>query len=247
MLITFSGLDGAGKSTLIAWLAHALERDRHRVAVCHMNTGIGVYAAVRALRDVVRPRGQRAGHATTVSVVGEPAAIPAVARAAAPHVTDAPDAGASRRARLRARLRRVRYTLVWNKGLRRALYPVDLLVFACYRFYVERVAKRILIMDRYFYDTLVDVGDGRRHGLLRLYERVTPAPTLAIFLDVGPEECFARKGEYSVEYLRRRWNAYHAVLPRVPTSVRLAARDLDAAKATLHELVAARLSAGPAA
>ena len=243
MLITFSGLDGAGKSTLIAWLAHALERDRHRVAVCHMNTGIGVYAAVRALRDVVRPRGRRA-RATEMATSGTP--TPG-APSGALYVTDAPDAAASRRARLRAQLRRVRYTLVWNKRLRRALYPVDLVVFLCYRYYVERVAKRILIMDRYFYDTLVDVGDGGRRGLLGLYERVTPAPTLAIFLDVGPEECFARKGEYSVEYLRRRWNAYHAVLPRVPTSVRLATRDLDAAKATLHQLVSARLSAGPAA
>ena len=246
MLITFSGLDGAGKSTLIAWLAHALERDRHRVAVCHMNTGIGVYAALRALRDAVRPRGRRDLRARATVGTGDGART-APPPLAALLVTDASEPTASRRARFRARLRRARYTLVWNKRLRRALYPVDLVVFLCYRFYVERIAKRILIMDRYFYDTLVDVTDGRRRPLLRLYERVTPAPTLAIFLDVGPEECFARKGEYSVEYLQRRWQAYHAVLPRVPTSVRLAARDLDSAKTTLHALVSARLAAGPVA
>jgi hypothetical protein len=140
----------------------------------------------------------------------------------------------------RTTMRRLRYAVVWNKSLRRALYPVDLLVFLCYRLYVER-SGRVLIMDRYFYDTLVDVADGRRWGLLRLYERVTPTPTLPIFLDVGPEECFARKREYSVEYLRRRWHAYNAVLPWVPTTVRLAAHDLEAAKATLRELVATRL------
>jgi thymidylate kinase len=228
VLITFSGLDGAGKSTLIEWLAQALEHDQRRVAVCHMNTGIGVYAALRAVRDRLRPRRvARAG--------GAP---PPTAKTHAP----APDAD-SARSPLRARLRRLRYALVWNKRLRCALYPLDLLIFLCYRRYVER-SGRVLIMDRYFYDTLVDVADGRRWGLLRLYERVTPTPTLPIFLDVGPEECFARKREYSVEYLQRRWHAYNAVLPWVPTTVRLAARDLDAAKATLHELVAARLASG---
>lgn len=239
MLITFSGLDGAGKSTLIAWLVHALERERIGVAVCHMNTGIGVYAALRALRDRLRPGGRPAAGPAVPSALS----APTVGAAAPPPRAGAGDearAPRSARGRLRDGARRLRYALVWNKGLRRMLYPVDLLVFLLYRRSVER-SGRVLIMDRYFYDTLVDVADGRRWGLLRLYERVTPTPTLPIFLDVGPEECFARKGEYSVEYLQRRWQAYHAVLPWVPATVRVAAHDLDAAKATLRELVAARL------
>ena len=51
MLITFSGLDGAGKSTLIAWLKESLERGNRRVAVFHMNDHVGAYAYLRAVRD----------------------------------------------------------------------------------------------------------------------------------------------------------------------------------------------------
>jgi thymidylate kinase len=217
MVITFSGLDGAGKSTLIAWLAATLERQDRRVAVFHMNDDIGVYAVLRWARDRVAPR-----------------------RAAASEVPDA---------RLPARLpgpglkQRLRHAIVWNKGLRRAIYPFDLLAFLCYRLYVERVMGGVLIMDRYFYDRLVDVADGRRWWLLRLLERITPTPTLPIYLDATPEECFARKGEYSVEYLRRRWVAYRTVFPWVPTSVIVATQDLEATKATLRELVTARLTA----
>src|SRR5213082_1049087 len=51
MLITFSGLDGAGKSTLVRWLQHTLERQHRRVVVFHMNDHVGVYAYLRRLRN----------------------------------------------------------------------------------------------------------------------------------------------------------------------------------------------------
>ena len=51
MLITFSGLDGAGKSTLVRWLQQTLERQNRRVVVFHMNDHVGVYAYLRRLRN----------------------------------------------------------------------------------------------------------------------------------------------------------------------------------------------------
>src|SRR5207302_10650652 len=51
MLITFSGLDGAGKSTLVRWLQQTLERQHRRVVVFHMNDHVGVYAYLRRLRN----------------------------------------------------------------------------------------------------------------------------------------------------------------------------------------------------
>src|SRR2546421_5755999 len=53
MLITFSGLDGAGKSTLVRWLQQTLEREQRRVVVFHMNDHVGVYAYLRRLREQV--------------------------------------------------------------------------------------------------------------------------------------------------------------------------------------------------
>ncbi|HEY6854406.1 MAG TPA: hypothetical protein VI139_09160, partial [Gemmatimonadales bacterium] len=65
MLITFSGLDGAGKSTLIGWLKAELERRKRAVTVLHMTDNVGVYAAVRALRDGLRRLAGRAPSGAT--------------------------------------------------------------------------------------------------------------------------------------------------------------------------------------
>lgn len=206
MLITLSGLDGAGKTTLIARLVQALEQRRRAVSVLHMNDDIGVYASLRALRDRVASRPRRTNGRTG---------------------------------------RSLRDAVIWSKTLRRALYPIDLLVFLAYRWYVERVRGRILIMDRYFYDTLVDVGDaggGSRSWLLRLFARITPTPDVAVFLDTAPEEAYRRKSEYPLEYLRARWDRYQAVRPWVATAVTLPNHDLSRAAAALERLVTDRIS-----
>lgn len=214
MLITLSGLDGAGKSTLIESLRQlCIERGRP-VVVRHMNEDVGVYAALRGLRDrLLGPRqgtGQGAAHET--------------------------------KAHFAPRVRRLRHALVWNRPLRRCLYPIDLALFWAFRLYHERWHRRVLIMDRYFYDTLVDVADQGRWFWVALLERLTPAPTLAVFLDVSPEVSFARKGEYSIEYLRERWVAYQAVARRVPSALHVANDDLAATKAMLRNVLSLQLA-----
>ena len=54
LVITFSGLDGAGKSTLIDWLEGELERRHRPVTVLRMADGVGVYAGLRVARDSVQ-------------------------------------------------------------------------------------------------------------------------------------------------------------------------------------------------
>src|SRR5207237_8724461 len=108
----------------------------------------------------------------------------------------------------RSLARRMRDAVVWSKLLRRALYPVDPVLFVAVRFFVEHLQRRILVTDRYFYDTLVDVADRGPGRWVRLLERLTPAPDLAVFLDVGPAASYARKGEYSVPYLAPRSASY---------------------------------------
>ena len=225
MLITFSGLDGACKSTLTEWLKETLERQGRRVAVFHMNDHVGAYAYVRTLRNWLfggPPRGF-----------------------AAPGEAETPGgyAGATEGARqsLRERLWRLRVAIVWKKPLRRLLYTLDLLVFWGYRLYLEKGKRQILIMDRYFYDTLVDVSDGRNWFWIRVLQRITPTPEVPVFLDIGPEESFRRKGEYSVPYLRKRWDAYKTVFPWVRSGVTLANGDLNDAKAVLQRVVMERL------
>jgi thymidylate kinase len=200
MLITVSGLDGAGKSTLVASLQRELESRSRRVTVLHQNDHVGIFAWTRALRD--RLRGW------------------------------APPADAPPRLEPRhTRLGRLRDGIVWSPVLRAALYPVDLLLFLGYRAWIELVRGRVLLMDRYFYDTLVDLATrGHRHRAFPLLP-LTPTPDLALLLDVAPEDAFDRKGEYTVEYLARRAEAYRALFPRVPSALRIHSDSADGVRA----------------
>jgi hypothetical protein len=96
-------------------------------------------------------------------------------------------------------------------------------------------------MDRYFYDTLVDVSTGKKSLWVRLLSLITPTPSMAVFLDISPEESFARKGEYTVEYLRRRWVGYHTVFAWVRSALVLPNQDLGATMRTLEIAVLERM------
>lgn len=219
MFVTFSGLDGAGKSTLIDWLTTRLETAGRPMMVFHMNDHVGLYAYLRLVRDRLTGR--------------------------APE-RNPPTAWTDPRSQSRAAgggWRAVRYRIIWNKTLRRLVFPFDVAVFLCYRFYHEVLKGRVLVMDRYFYDTLVDVFDPRRQWWLRVLKTLTPTPTLAVFLDVTPEESFRRKQEYSIEYLARRSVAYKEIFTWVPSAVRLANCDLATSQAILGRAVHDRLRA----
>jgi thymidylate kinase len=227
VLITFSGLDGAGKSTLIAYLQQELAQARCHAVVYHMNRQVGLYAYLRLLRDLF---------------AASPNPAPSEWQALRERETR--QTGQPRRSpqRVRARLVALRNAVVWNRWLRGLLYPVDLVVFLCYRVYVERVRRHVLIMDRYFYDTLVDVADGRRWLWIRLLERITPTPDVAVYIEVEPEVAFARKGEYTIEYLRRRHERYRTVFAWIRSRLTLGAGDLGAMQAALRKTVLARLA-----
>jgi hypothetical protein len=74
----------------------------------------------------------------------------------------------------------------------------------------------------------------------RLLRRITPTPTVAVFLEVSPEESFARKGEFSIEYLQRRYLAYQELFRSVPSAVRLANADLERTKEAVWRAVTER-------
>ena len=64
LLVTFSGLDGAGKTTLIADLASDLRARGRRVRVLTMYDDVSLYSHVRRVRDALQ-RALRSGRVTT--------------------------------------------------------------------------------------------------------------------------------------------------------------------------------------
>jgi thymidylate kinase len=222
MLITFSGLDGSGKSTLVDYLKESLEKENRKVAVSHMNYDIGLYSTLRLLKKKISGNGNRTqSHAPREEA----------------------HAG-----KFRSRSARLRYQLVWNKGLRFLIYPLDVVIFVFYRFYVEKVNRQVLIMDRYFYDTLVDVTGARRTLRLRFLSWLTPTPNLPVYLDVTAERAFERKNEYSVDYLNRRRMSYQKLIANLPGVLVLStSHDLDATRLRITNAVRETLVAAQGA
>ena len=207
----FQDLDGSGKSTLVDYLKESLERDNRKVAVSHMNYDMGLYSVIRSL-------GSKAGRGLRGDLKSD------LRQTHAP--SERPHEG-----EFRSKAAKLRYKLVWNKGLRFLIYPIDVLIFLVYRFYVEKLNQQVLIMDRYFYDTLVDVTGARRSLRLRFLSWLTPTPNLPVYLDVSAEEAFARKNEYSVDYLNTRRLSYQLLISGLPDVLVLStSQDLNATR-----------------
>src|SRR6266571_4088503 len=167
MLITFSGLDGAGKSTLIASLKAALEERKRPVTVLHMHRDIGLYAWVWFIRDTIK--GSTDGRSEVwrhsepkheEKHAGEQGRVAGGAATAAGY----PLAGVAGGGPVPGAVQRVRRCILWHPGVRGCVYLVDLLLFLFYRLYIEQVKNRIFITDRYFYDRLADLSNGGSSG-----------------------------------------------------------------------------------
>ncbi len=224
MLITFSGLDGSGKSTLIEALKESLEKRNQRVVVSHMYYDLGLYACAQSVFK--RAAGRTNGHSKpTAKSTHAPRELP---------VQDG----------LKFLAARIRYRIIWNKTLRYCIYPLDVLIFLCYRFYIVKFRKQILIMDRYFYDTLVDVAEGRKGYGMRLLRLLTPTPCVPIYLDISPEEAHARKSEYSVDRLTRRRMSYQRLIQYVPSLVVVSTSlSIESTRHALEKIVLERMAA----
>lgn len=108
---------------------------------------------------------------------------------------------------------------VRSSRAKRLIYPLDLLLFLAYRLYLEGLQRRVVILDRYFYDALVDVADGHHWLYVHSFLRLVPVPHVPILVQVRPETAFARKGEYSIEQLRQRDRLYQDIFSWIPRPV----------------------------
>ncbi len=227
MLVTLSGLDGAGKSTLAHALRSRLEKNGIPATIFHMNKDVGLYAYLRKTRDAVKrlillPQPQEsAEQVPTHSVVDTKSE--------------------SHAGSVKATFVEVRRRVIWNKSLRRWIDLWDLGTFLFYRLFIERSRGRVLIMDRYFYDRMADIADARRWSYLRWFCRITPVPDVPVFVRVAPEEAYARKGEYSVESMTRRSEIYEEIFSWIPGAIFLPNDAFDAAADSLEQIVSNRM------
>lgn len=220
MLITFSGLDGSGKSTLIAELKKGLEKRNFGTAVLTMYDHVGLYAMLRYARNRI------------IDVIG---------RKRKDVLCNDPD---------RIGMKAGDYGSVISAGIgvlrsrlvKRLVYFIDLCLFLLYRLYFEKIKKRVLILDRYFYDSLADVTDGQKWSFVRLFLFIVPTPDAPIFVDVSPEDAFSRKGEYPVDYMIKRRGKYKKIFSWVNRPIILANDNLEKTIKEMEAIVCERMT-----
>ncbi|MBI4064654.1 MAG: hypothetical protein HY401_10200 [Elusimicrobia bacterium] len=217
MLITFSGLDGSGKTTLIELLKTDLKERRYPAVVLTMYDHIGLYAFLRFLRD------QTAG----LIWQGQDRRL-----VDTPRTTDPDRLGCA--VSKRGFLTRLVWTVVRSRLAKRGALVFDLFVFQFYRWYHEVFCGHVLITDRYFYDSLADVMSASGAAYSRLLLKIIPRPTLPVFVDVDPGVAFARKGEYSLEYLTKRRAQYQKIFAHVRRPLIVFNEELPAARALIQ-------------
>jgi thymidylate kinase len=180
-VITFSGLDGAGKSTVINALKEKLEQDGLSVKVFTMYHDLSLYAHVRLFRDGIR------------NFFGKVVELPKEAKTN-PNFDLYSDS--------------LVYKAIRFKPLKAMVLPVDTLL--TYLFLLINTKNiDIVLIDRTSYDFILDVIPTKykkMHISIALF--FSFKPSLSVFVDTPAQISFDRKGEYTVKYLDWRNAAY---------------------------------------
>lgn len=98
-------------------------------------------------------------------------------------------------------------------------YFLDYLIGYPVKVYWQKVRKKIIIFDRYYYDYLVDLHRYKFNipSLLpRLLLPLIPKPDMIIYLDAEPEELSRRKEELPLKELQRQVGAFRKVIKGLP-------------------------------
>jgi thymidylate kinase len=219
--VALIGPDGAGKTTI----ARRLEAELGRPArYLYMGTNVGASNRLLPTTMLARAIKRRSGR---------PERRPG---AAAPSSS----APAASRGPVRRVLRSVKGGLWLGNRIAEEAYRLGIAAR-------HRRRGEIVILDRdFFFDYYIsDVARtnrsvGRRlHGAL--LKRAFPRPDLVVYLDAPAEVLFARKGEWSIEWLAERRAQYQAMLRMAPHhAVVDATRPIDEVVALVREAVEAR-------
>jgi len=229
-MITFSGLDGAGKSTLIQDLQLFLEHKNHPTTILTMYDDITFYSMIRKIRDHIKTwLGRPVGN-----TLPDPWALPL------PSTINQPKTDTSDKSGWLAKLV---YHIFRSHFVRSLCLFLDLLILLLYRFREETLKARILITDRYLYDSLVDTLDIRSKGtwFVRFFLHLAPTPEVPVFVDVPAEMAFQRKQEYAIDYMRWRRDAYLNLFQEVKAPLILPNENLEQATQTLKDFVQQRI------
>jgi hypothetical protein len=145
MLISFSGLDGSGKSTLISYIKTVLEENGYSVVILTMYYHISAYAWLRWIRNNFVIYAGVGDYENDNSVKED-----RITGKKERNHRD-PKIGVQDKFKW---YQKIIYSIFRNAIVRRVVILIDLASLVSFRFYYGRIKNYIIITDRYLYDTL---------------------------------------------------------------------------------------------
>ncbi len=103
----------------------------------------------------------------------------------------------------------------------------------------------VIILDRYIYDELANLNlhNPFSRGFVKLVQQFVPRPDVAYLLDADPAAAHARKPEYPVEFMKQCRRAYCDLAALLGSMTVIPALDLPEAKSAVLKAAEQRLSA----
>jgi len=131
------------------------------------------------------------------------------------------------------------------RGLWRSLVIADFYITLRIAFSKIPSSTRVVLLDRYLYDSLIDIVSGYGGGeevlkqlLASKAARIFPRPDMVVLLDLEPAEAMRRKDDIpSLGYLEERYDLYHVVAREVGAVTVDASRPLENVRAAIAEAV----------
>ena len=241
MIFSFSGLDGSGKTTLIDHLRSILEKEGYKTVVLTMYDNLSFYSVIRRCRDRIKRllKVNIDELESKKEVSGSVVLLEPLFSWEKTKIRD-PKIGVSDKKGI---VKKILYSIVRSACVRRISLFLDIFVLLTYRVYFEIIKNNVIITDRYLYDSLADVADleSKKWFFVKIFLLFAPRPQVPIFVDVSPEDAFARKGEYPIDYMHWRRSTYLKIFSYISDSKIIKNDVLEEAIKKLENLVLTKM------
>lgn len=213
LIITFSGLDGCGKTTHVTRTANYLTVRGYRVHIlgaAHTSVG-GLFLAVRKMIS----RGRKTTEHRAEGSLSQ--------RSTEKQATASHRIGSARW-----------HSTVLLKGW--AVYPFDCLLLTVWIHILACLGFTAVVCDRYVYDKIVNLP--RVTGTLtRLLLLLSAEPNFAFFLDAAPDIARGRRPEHALDYYPSRYEKYQRLTEVYPLLTAIPSTTVDQTQCRLERLM----------